>query len=162
MNNPYYYGWTPEVTIGADGTPNYTKHYSMGRFAHELAYVMPDKKTVYLSDDGTNVGLFMFVADTAEDLSAGTLYAAKWVQTRATVRAWGRLLSSGLIWATRRMRISKQSLQPSRLSQIFSPPKRHKQMVPAQLLDLSTSIPKLATNVCNCRTQWRYGCGCRG
>ncbi|MGC9386844.1 MAG: alkaline phosphatase PhoX, partial [Hydrogenovibrio sp.] len=64
-NNPYYYGWTPEVTVGNDGTPNYTKHYSMGRFAHELAYVMPDKKTVYLSDDGTNVGLFMFVADTA-------------------------------------------------------------------------------------------------
>jgi secreted PhoX family phosphatase len=90
MNNPYYYGWTPEVTIGADGTPNYTKHYSMGRFAHELAYVMPDKKTVYLSDDGTNVGLFMFVADTAEDLSAGTLYAAKWVQTSSDGSSMGQ------------------------------------------------------------------------
>ncbi len=90
MNNPYYYGWTPEVTIGTDGTPNYTKHYSMGRFAHELAYVMPDKKTVYLSDDGTNVGLFMFVADTAEDLSAGTLYAAKWVQTSSDGSSMGQ------------------------------------------------------------------------
>lgn len=90
MNNPYYYGWTPEVTIGADGTPNYTKHYSMGRFAHELAYVMPDKKTVYLSDDGTNVGLFMFVADTAEDLSAGTLYAAQWVQTSSDGSSMGQ------------------------------------------------------------------------
>jgi hypothetical protein len=79
-NNPYYYGWTPEVTIDASGNPVYAKHYAMGRFAHELAYVMPDNKTVYLSDDGTNVGLFMFVADTPADLSSGKLYAAKWTQ----------------------------------------------------------------------------------
>ena len=82
-NNPYYYGWTPEVQVKADGTASFFKHYSMGRMAHELAYVMPDKKTTYLSDDGTDVGLFMFVADTAEDLSTGTLYAAKWSQTSA-------------------------------------------------------------------------------
>lgn len=82
--NPYYYGWTPEVTIDATGKANYTKHYAMGRMSHELAYVMPDNKTVYMSDDGTNVGLFMFKADTAKDLSAGTLYAAKWTQTSAT------------------------------------------------------------------------------
>ncbi|HHH19360.1 MAG TPA: DUF839 domain-containing protein [Campylobacterales bacterium] len=81
--NPYYYGWTPEVTIDANGNAVYTKHYAMGRMSHELSYVMPDKKTVYMSDDGTNVGLFMFKADTAEDLSAGTLYAAKWTQTSA-------------------------------------------------------------------------------
>lgn len=76
----YYYGWTPEVKI-QDSKPVYSKHYAMGRFSHELAYVMPDNKTVYLSDDGTNVGLFMFVADEEKDLSAGTLYAAKWNQT---------------------------------------------------------------------------------
>ncbi len=81
--NPYFYGWIPEVKINADGTPNYTKHYSMGRFSHELAYVMPDSKTVYMSDDGTNVGLFMFVASRAKDLSAGTLYAAKVLQNSA-------------------------------------------------------------------------------
>lgn len=82
--NPYYYGWTPEVTLtDGNGNYDYTKHYSMGRFAHELAYVMPDEKTVYLSDDGTNGMLFMFIADTAGDLSAGTLYAAKWNQTSA-------------------------------------------------------------------------------
>lgn len=79
-NSPYYYGWTPEVQINDAGEPVYFKHYAMGRFAHELAYVMPDEKTVYLTDDGTNVGMFMFVADTAKDLSAGTLYAAKWTQ----------------------------------------------------------------------------------
>ena len=80
-SNPYYYGWTPEVSIDTSNNPVYTKHYSMGRMSHELSYVMPDSKTVYLSDDGTNVGLFMYVADTAKDLSAGSLYAAKWNQT---------------------------------------------------------------------------------
>jgi secreted PhoX family phosphatase len=52
----------------------------MGRFSHELAYVMPDERTVYMSDDGYNVGLFMFKADRAGDLSSGTLYAAQWQQ----------------------------------------------------------------------------------
>lgn len=84
LNNPYYYGWTPEVQIDANGDPQYTKHYSMGRFAHELAYVMPDRKTVYMSDDGSGGVLFMYIADSAEDLSAGQLYAAKWNQTSAT------------------------------------------------------------------------------
>ncbi len=79
--SPYYYGWTPEVTIDANGNALYAKHYAMGRFSHELSFVMPDKKTVYMSDDGTNVGLFMFKADNAEELGAGTLYAAKWTQT---------------------------------------------------------------------------------
>jgi secreted PhoX family phosphatase len=78
--NPYYYGWIPEVAIDAEGNPVYAKHYSMGRAAHEMAYVMPDAKTVYMSDDGTNGALYMFVADKAEDLSAGNLYAMKWNQ----------------------------------------------------------------------------------
>lgn len=79
--NPYDYGWTPEVKVlNEKGDVRVTKHYSMGRFAHELAYVMPDEKTVFLSDDGTNVAIFMFVADKPKDLSSGTLYAAKWEQ----------------------------------------------------------------------------------
>lgn len=81
MISPYFYGWIPEVTIAEDGDPNYRKHFSMGRFSHELAYVMPDQKTVYLSDDGTNGGLYLFIADLPQDLSAGTLYAARWQQT---------------------------------------------------------------------------------
>ena len=83
-NNPYYYGWIPEVTVDASAAaPVFThhKHFSMGRAAWELAYVMPDEKTAYLSDDGTNVGFYMYIADAAKDLSAGTLYAAKWIQT---------------------------------------------------------------------------------
>lgn len=78
--NPYFYGWTPEVTI-EKGEAIYTKHYAMGRSSHEVAYVMPDKKTVYVTDDSTNGGFYRFVADTPENLSAGTLYAAKWHQT---------------------------------------------------------------------------------
>ena len=79
--NPYYYGWIPEVKIKPDGSPDYQKHYSMGRFSHELGYVMPDERTVYLTDDGTNVGLFLFIADKKRNLSAGHLYAAQWQQT---------------------------------------------------------------------------------
>ncbi len=79
--NPYDYGWMVEASIlNEPAKASLVKHYAMGRFSHELAYVMPDKKTVYLSDDDANAGLFMFVADQAGDLSAGILYAAKWQQ----------------------------------------------------------------------------------
>jgi len=80
--SPYFYGWITETDIESE-TPSYVKHYGMGRISHEMAYVMPDKKTVYMSDDGSNVGLFMFIADNAGDLSSGTLYAAKFNQKKA-------------------------------------------------------------------------------
>lgn len=79
--NPYAYGYPTEVIVQEDGSHSVIKHYAMARVAIELAYVMPDRKTVYISDDGTNVGLFMFVADSAGDLTAGTLYAAQLNQT---------------------------------------------------------------------------------
>lgn len=79
--NPYRYGFPVEITVSDTGDATPVKHYSMARVAVELANVMPDEKTAYISDDGTNVGLFRYVADTAGDLSAGQLYAAKWVQT---------------------------------------------------------------------------------
>ena len=81
--NPYFYGWNIEIKVNEDASTELAKHYAMGRMAFELSYVMPDQKTAYMSDDGTNVGFFMFLADTAGDLSAGTLYAAKWQQTSA-------------------------------------------------------------------------------
>lgn len=81
--NPYFYGWNIEVKVNEDASVEQTKHYAMARLAFEMAYVMPDQKTTYMTDDGTNVGLYMFVADTAGDLSAGTTYAAKWNQTSA-------------------------------------------------------------------------------
>lgn len=80
--NPYFYGFPVEVAVtNVHGDVSVAKHYSMGRMAHELSYVMPDRRTVYQSDDGTNVALFMYVADRPGDLSAGSLYAMKWHQT---------------------------------------------------------------------------------
>lgn len=75
--NAYHYGHLPEVTVNPDGTGSVKKHYCLGRISHELVQVMPDNKTVLMGDDYTNGGLFMFVADTEKDLSAGTLYVAK-------------------------------------------------------------------------------------
>jgi secreted PhoX family phosphatase len=79
--NPYFYGFIPEVTVKADSSTSVVKHYSMGRFSHELSKIMPDNKTAYFGDDGSNTMLFMYVADKEKDLSAGSLYAAKWHQT---------------------------------------------------------------------------------
>jgi secreted PhoX family phosphatase len=79
--NPYHYGHLPEVTVLPDGSGRIAKHYCMGRISHELVQVMPDERTVLMGDDATNGGLFMFVADQARDLSAGTLYVGRWHQT---------------------------------------------------------------------------------
>lgn len=76
--NPYNYGHLPEVTVNPDGTGNIKKHYCLGRISHELIQVMPDNRTALMGDDFTNGGLFMFVADVEKDLSAGTLYVAKY------------------------------------------------------------------------------------
>lgn len=81
--NPYHYGHLPEVTVHPDGTGSIKKHYCMGRISHELIQVMPDERTALMGDDATNGGLFMFVADKAQDLSSGTLYVAKWTQLTA-------------------------------------------------------------------------------
>jgi secreted PhoX family phosphatase len=75
--NPYNYGHLPEVTVNPDGTASIKKHYCLGRISHELVQVMPDNRTVFMGDDATNSGYFVFVADKEKDLSAGTLYVAK-------------------------------------------------------------------------------------
>ncbi|RZL37167.1 MAG: DUF839 domain-containing protein [Rubrivivax sp.] len=75
--NPYHYGHLPEVTVNPDGTGTIKKHYGLGRISHELIQVMPDNRTAIMGDDATNGGFFMFVADKEKDLSAGTLYVAK-------------------------------------------------------------------------------------
>jgi uncharacterized protein len=81
IGNPYLYGHIPEVTVHEDGTSKAVKHYSMGRLSSENVKVTPDNRTVYYGDDGSYTMAFMYVADKAKDLSAGTLYAAKWTQT---------------------------------------------------------------------------------
>jgi len=72
------------VTVNPDGTGTIRKHYCLGRISHELIQVMPDKRTVLMGDDATNGGLFMFIADREADLSAGTLYVAKWTQVSSS------------------------------------------------------------------------------
>ncbi|MDU0354803.1 DUF839 domain-containing protein [Paraglaciecola aquimarina] len=78
--NPYRYGYTVEITEATSATPTPVKHYTLGRYEHENSTVMPDRRTVYSSQDDTGGVLFKFVADAAEDLSAGTLYGAKLTQ----------------------------------------------------------------------------------
>lgn len=75
--NPYRYGLLPEVTVAADGSARAVKHYATGRYAREMQIMAADDRTAIGGDDGRHTGLFMFVADRAQDLSAGTLYAAK-------------------------------------------------------------------------------------
>ncbi|MDN3015973.1 DUF839 domain-containing protein [Paenibacillus sp. BSR1-1] len=79
--NPYFYGFIPEISVNKDGNASVEKHYSIGRFSHELMKMMPDNRTAFFGDDGSYTTMFMYVADKAKDLSAGTLYAAKFHQT---------------------------------------------------------------------------------
>jgi secreted PhoX family phosphatase len=80
---PYKYGFPVEISVNEAGKTAVAKHYAMGRVAVELALVMPDRKTAYISDDGTNTGFYRFVADKEGDLTSGQLFAAKWNQTSA-------------------------------------------------------------------------------
>jgi secreted PhoX family phosphatase len=79
--NPYHYGYITEVTVKKDGSYAVKKHYNIGHGTWEMALVMPDQRTLYFGDDGTNTFMAMFIADKAADLSSGSLYAAKWNQT---------------------------------------------------------------------------------
>ncbi|HEX6594548.1 MAG TPA: alkaline phosphatase PhoX [Bacillota bacterium] len=81
IGNPYLYGYTTEVTVHPNGKAKAVKHYSMGRLSFENVTVAPDNRTVYYGDDGGYTMSFMYIADQANDLTAGTLYAAKWNQT---------------------------------------------------------------------------------
>ncbi|MCB1385730.1 MAG: DUF839 domain-containing protein [Nitratireductor sp.] len=93
MGNPYRYGYMIEINhpAAADGEMP-VKHYATGRLSHEVAAIMPDMRTVYMTDDDSAAYadkrynsasggvLFKFVADRKGDLSAGTLFAAKLAQ----------------------------------------------------------------------------------
>jgi secreted PhoX family phosphatase len=81
--NPYHYGLLPEISIDRAGKATVVKHYATGRFAREMMEMAADHRTGIGGDDGANTGLFMFVADSEKNLSAGTLYAAKATQTAA-------------------------------------------------------------------------------
>lgn len=82
--SPYDFGRTLEVTIAADGSASVKKWFTLGRRQGELCYVMPDQRTVYCADDGTNKLLTAFVADTPADLSSGAMYAMKVTATSSS------------------------------------------------------------------------------
>ncbi|MCX7913574.1 MAG: DUF839 domain-containing protein, partial [Thermodesulfovibrionales bacterium] len=78
--SPYNYGYIVEIGVDNNGNPfiqNNMKHYVLGKFTPEVAVVAPDNRTVYMLDDGSYTGMFMFVADKEKDLSSGSLYIAK-------------------------------------------------------------------------------------
>ncbi len=78
--SPYNYGLVPEVSIAPGGTPSVNMWYTLGRISREKAQFFGDSRTAIQGDDGTYTALTLFVADKPGDLSAGTLYAAKWNQ----------------------------------------------------------------------------------
>ena len=78
--NPYDYGYLIELKPQEGIGTEIAKHYAMGRISAEHGLVMPDSRTTYMGDDGTDRVLYKFVADEAENLDAGTLYAAKVAQ----------------------------------------------------------------------------------
>ncbi|MFZ1814707.1 MAG: alkaline phosphatase PhoX [Rhizobiaceae bacterium] len=95
MANPYRYGYLIEINGAASSSgEELVKRYATGRLSHETAAVMPDMRTLYMSDDDSAIysdkkyntasgGVFFkFVADRKGDLSSGTLYAAKLVQDK--------------------------------------------------------------------------------
>jgi len=90
---PYKYGFPVEVAVSEDGSTSVAKHYAMGRVAVELAYIMPDNRIAYITDDGTNTGLFRFVADKAGDLSSVSFSPPSGTRLRA--RAQALPISSG-------------------------------------------------------------------
>jgi secreted PhoX family phosphatase len=80
--NPYRYGYIVDVRQPTAETPLPVKYHVMGRAAWECPDVQSDERTVYLSSDGANKGLYKFVADEpipsyGDPMDvAGTLYAA--------------------------------------------------------------------------------------
>ena len=82
VSTPYHYGYMVETELDKQGRiGRIIRHYSLGRFSHEKIELMPDQQTAYMSDDRPFGCLFMAVADRPGDLSANTLYAARWEQT---------------------------------------------------------------------------------
>ena len=76
-----------QATItGGVATP--VKMFAMGRGGAEVAVVMPDQMTAYMTVEGNFKPFLKFVANTAGDLTEGCLFTARLVQT-------GNLLAQG-------------------------------------------------------------------
>lgn len=69
------YGWMVECNVQGDTAIR--KSFQMGRFSHEAALVIPDGRTLYLTDDNSGGCFFKFVANNFGDYSTGQLFAYK-------------------------------------------------------------------------------------
>ncbi len=80
---PYKYGYAFEAIVHGDSknvrTGGLEKHYAMGRRAGSGVTVMPDGKTVYMTDASRQATLTKFVASEAGSLASGELFCAKFV-----------------------------------------------------------------------------------
>ncbi len=78
--NLYNYGYIIEVAY-TNGKWDVAKHYITGKYTPEMAVVMPDRKTLYMTDDGDYKGLYKLVLNQPQNGFnknwCGTLYAAK-------------------------------------------------------------------------------------
>lgn len=70
-------GWAIEIDPLTREMVDHQKLWALGNFKHENAVVHGNRRTVYQGADAPVGYLFRFVADAAEDLSAGKLYAYK-------------------------------------------------------------------------------------
>lgn len=75
-------GWCVEIDAATKQVKSYgngrqEKLWALGRMRHENVVVANDRKTVYFGEDGGTSCLYKFVANTAENLSTGTLYVLK-------------------------------------------------------------------------------------
>ncbi|WP_321576091.1 alkaline phosphatase PhoX [Halosolutus gelatinilyticus] len=89
--NPYRTGYCVEITEPTADEPTPVKHYTWGRAAWECPEVTPDERTVYLTSDGANKGIYKFVAeepipsyDDRTDVR-GTLYAIEVTNKQAAM-----------------------------------------------------------------------------
>ncbi|MEO8513383.1 MAG: alkaline phosphatase PhoX [Ignavibacteria bacterium] len=76
------YGWMVECNVQGDTALR--KSFQMGRYSHEAALVMPDGRTLYLTDDNSGGCFFKFVANTFGNYETGQLFAYKQVGSSGT------------------------------------------------------------------------------
>ena len=89
---PYNYGYQMEIQVDPEGNAtvlNHRKHYVTGKYTPEQGFVLGDRRTVYLTDDGSFRGFYLFLADRPEDLSEGTLYMARFEQKESWTSSGG-------------------------------------------------------------------------
>ena len=70
-------GWAIEIDPKTRTIVNNQKLWALGNFKHENAVVSANRRTAYEGADSPTGYLFKFVADSAENLSSGKLYAYK-------------------------------------------------------------------------------------